>query len=120
MEIICIKKIREEPKSDQAAVIGGDSEVYEASHFVPKLFMQSVNAAVLAESSPHVFGDDRNPAICSPRSSANPSRETHRASKAPAVPFVRACVRERQRGRTLPLVAAYVLESLLVCCQPLF
>lgn len=104
MEIICIKKIREEPKSDQAAVIGGDSEVYEASHFVPKLFMQSVNAAVLAESSPHVFGDDRNPAICSPRSSANPSRETHRASKAPAVPFVRTrvcvCERDTERAHT--------------------
>lgn len=38
--------MREEPKSEQAAVIGCDSEVYEASHFVPKLFMQSVNAAV--------------------------------------------------------------------------
>lgn len=103
MEIICIKKIREEPKSDQAAVIGGDSEVYEASHFVPKLFTQSVNAAVLAESSPHVFGDDRNPAICSPRSSANPSRETHRASKAPAVPFharMRVCERDTERAHT--------------------
>lgn len=38
--------MREEPESEQAAVIGSDSEVYEASHFVPKLFMQSVNAAV--------------------------------------------------------------------------
>lgn len=46
MEIICIKKMSEESKSEQASVIGSDSEVYEASHFVPKLFIQSVNAAV--------------------------------------------------------------------------
>lgn len=36
----------EEPESEQAAAIACDSEVYETSHFVPKLFMQSVNAAV--------------------------------------------------------------------------
>lgn len=50
MEIIYSKKIKEEPKSGQAAVTGSDSEVYEASHFVPKLFMQSVNVAVLDDS----------------------------------------------------------------------
>lgn len=38
--------MREELKSEQAPVIGSDSEVYEASQFAPKLFMQSVNAAV--------------------------------------------------------------------------
>lgn len=66
-----------EPKSEQAAVTASDSEVYEASHFVPKLFMQSVNAAVEADSSPHVFNDDRNPALCSLQSSANPLPKTH-------------------------------------------
>lgn len=38
--------MRGEPKSEKAAVVGSDSEVRKASHFVPKLFMQSVNAAV--------------------------------------------------------------------------
>lgn len=63
----------------QAAVICSDSEVYEASHFVPKLFMQSVNAAVWADSSPHVFNDDRNPVLCSLLCSTNPSEEIHTA-----------------------------------------
>lgn len=50
-KLYALEKIREELKTDKAAVIGGDSEVYETSHFVPKLFMQSVSAAVLVDSA---------------------------------------------------------------------
>lgn len=64
-------------KSEQAAVVGSDSGVYKASHFVPKLFMQSVNAAVEADTSPRVFNDDSDPALCSLPSSANPSPNTY-------------------------------------------
>lgn len=79
-----LKKITEELESEQAAAIGGDSEVYEASRFVPKLFMQSVNAAVLSDSTPHMFSGKRNPVTCSPLASANPSQATHQDLKAPA------------------------------------
>lgn len=82
--------MRGKPKSEQAAVTASDSEVYEASHFVPKLFMQSVNAAVEADSSLHVFNDDRNPALCSPQSSANPLPKTHTTHKSAA--HVSVCV----------------------------
>lgn len=61
------KKHEREPKSELAAVIGSESGVYKASHFVPKLFMQSVNDAVKADTSLHVFNDDSNPAPCYPQ-----------------------------------------------------
>lgn len=77
-KLYALEKIREELKTDKAAVIGGDSEVYETSHFVPKLFMQSVSAAVLVDSARFVCAsDDRNPAKCSPLSS---ERERESAS----------------------------------------
>lgn len=50
-KLYALEKIREELKTDKAAVVGSDSEVYETSHFVPKLFMQSVSAAVLVDSA---------------------------------------------------------------------
>lgn len=48
-KLYALEKIREELKTDKAAVIGGVSEVYGTSHFVPKLFMQSVSAAFLVD-----------------------------------------------------------------------
>lgn len=81
--------MRVEPKSEQTAVISSDSEVYEASHFVFKLFMQSVNAAVWADTSPRVFDDDRNPVFCSLLSSLNPSQEGHAALS----PHVHVCAK---------------------------
>lgn len=83
--------MREEPKSEQAAVIDSDSGVYEASHFVPKLFMQSVNAAVWAGSSPRVFSDDKNPALLSGLSTANPSQEPRATLAKPRHVWAWAC-----------------------------